>query len=278
MRKRPSVLIALTFAAGTLVAGGVSRAQEHTPPLYRAGHTQDAIRIDGKLDEFTWAALPRVGRFHDIRLPGRPDALPTEAALAWDSTHLYAAFTCVDPEPWGTMMQRDQHLWNEEVVEVFLDPDGDGRDYPELEVSPHNIVVDLLIPQPPDSSTDASIAARWDIEGLQTAVTKHEAGWIVEIAIPWTSLAGGGVRAAPREGDRWRVGLYRIERPGGPARSSRIAELQKKLDGAPAGQQADLSKELETLQATRQTLAWSPTRRSFHDPERFGVVEFVLRP
>lgn len=262
----------------TWVLAAAAAAQDYTPPLYRAARAQDDIRVDGKLDEFTWAAVPRVGRFTDIRRPDNPDALPTQAALAWDDTHLYAAFTCVDPEPWGTMMQKDQHLWNEEVVEVFLDPDGDGQNYPELEVSPHNIVVDLLIPRQPNRSTDPSVAARWDIEGLQTAVSKHSAGWIVEIAIPWKSLGEGGATAAPRVGDRWRVGLYRIERPGGPGRIARIAELQKKLEGAADGAMPEVRKELESLQATSQALAWSPTRRSFHDPERFGVVEFVLRP
>ena len=273
MSNRPIALMLLTLIP---VAGAL--AQQYAPPLYHAVRTQDDIRIDGKLDEFTWAALPRVGRFTDIRRPDNPDAAPTQAALAWDDTNLYAAFTCADPEPWGTMMQRDQHLWNEEVVEVFLDPDGDGQNYAELEVSPHNIVVDLLIPRQPNRSTDASVAARWNIEGLRTAVSKHAAGWIVEIAIPWASLGEAGVTSAPRVGDRWRVGLYRIERPGGPSRIARIAELQKKLEGVAEGEQAALRADLEGLQATSQALAWSPTRRSFHDPERFGVVEFVLRP
>jgi hypothetical protein len=86
------------------------------------------------------------------------------------------------------------------------------------------------------------------------------------------------VTTAPRPGDRWRVGLYRIERPGGPSRITRINELAKQLEGVAAGQQTALRNELESLQASSQALAWSPTRRSFHDPERFGVVEFVLRP
>lgn len=277
MTKRtvPPLFLALT---AVVALAGAAAAQQYTPPLYHAARTQDDIRIDGKLDEFTWAALPRVGRFTDIRRPDNPEALPTQAAVAWDDTNLYVAFTCVDPEPWGTMMQRDQHLWNEEVVEVFLDPDGDGQNYPELEVSPHNIVVDLLIPRQPNRSTDSSIAARWDIKGLQTAVAKYAAGWTVEIAIPFASLGEGGVTTAPRPGDRWRVGLYRIERPGGPNRNARIAELQKKLEGVAEGAQAELRKELESLQSSSQALAWSPTRRSFHDPERFGVVEFVLRP
>jgi Carbohydrate family 9 binding domain-like len=271
-----STLLALVLGAAALAHD--ARAQDYKPPLYRAARAQDEIRVDGKLDEFTWAALPRVGRFIDIRQHDNPDALDTQATLAWDNTNLYIAFSCVDPEPWGTLMQRDQHLWNEEVVEVFLDPDGDGHNYPELEVSPHNIVVDLLIPHRPDQSTDASIAARWDIQGLQTAVGKYAAGWTVEIAIPWASLAESGVSTAPQEGDRWRVGLYRIERPGGPSRATHIEELQKKLDGVPAGEQTALRKELKSLQDTNQDLAWSPTRHTFHDPERFGIVEFVLRP
>jgi len=96
MSNRPIALMLLT-----LILSAAALAQQYTPPLYRAARTQDDIRIDGKLDEFTWAALPRVGRFTDIRRPDNPDALPTQAALAWDNTHLYAAFTCVDPEPWA---------------------------------------------------------------------------------------------------------------------------------------------------------------------------------
>ncbi len=36
----------------------------------------------------------------------------------------------------------------------------------------------------------------------------------------------------------------------------------------------------DELTAGRQWLAWSPTRveKGFHDPERFGVVEFVVKP
>ena len=38
--------------------------------------------------------------------------------------------------------------------------------------------------------------------------------------------------------------------------------------------------EIDKLYLDTQWLAWSPTRVEFgfHDPERFGVVEFVLKP
>jgi len=268
--QRPFILLTLLLSCGALAA-------QTGVPRYRAARTMDPITVDGKLDEFTWAALPRAGRFHNIRdAESRPAA--TEAALAWDDFHLYVAFACADPIPWSGMYERDSFLWRHEVVEVFLDPDGDGRDYPELEVSPHNVVIDLLIPEPPGPRTDPAVAARWDIEGLRTAASRSHAGWTVEIAIPWESLSEAGVSRPPRPGDRWRAGLYRIERPGGLPRAEREAELQEKLAGADEESAAEIEKQLEALTAEDEFQAWSPTEESFHEPERFGIIEFVLDP
>ncbi len=212
-------------------------------PTYTARRAVDPIRVDGKLDEASWVQAARAREFRHIRDAKRPTKFPTEAAIVWDDTHLYIAFDSTDPDPWGTMKNRDDRLWEEEVVEVFLDPDGDGLNYAELEVSPNNVVVDLLIPRP---KSDVNEALRWNIEGLQTAVGRRDGGWITEIAIPWKSLAAAGATAAPVPGARWRVGLYRIKRPRG-------------VTGAD------------------EFLAWSLTRpeRGFHDPERFGYVQFV---
>lgn len=226
----------IRIAVLALAGAAVLAAQ----PRYDAAHAIDSITVDGRLTEFTWLAAKQVGQFHNIRGGETP---ATQALLAWDSRNLYVAFVAVDPMPWSKMFERDDELWNEEVVELFLDPDGDGRDYPELEVSPHNIVVDLLIPAP--GEVPASEAKKWDIEGLQTAVGKQGPGWTVEIAIPWASLEASGVSEAPRPGDEWRVGLYRIERPEN---------------------------------ADPQFLAWAPTQNSFHEPERFGTVRFVIKP
>ena len=250
-------------------------------PVYRAARTLDTVRIDGRLSEFTWAALPRVGKFTNIRrsagtaLAGAEAA--TEATIAWDDQNLYVAFTCHDAQPWGTMFERDSKLWEQEVVEVFLDPDGDGKNYPELEVTPHNVVVDLLIPAPRQG---AHTAAKWDIKGLQTAVGKHSGGWTVEVAIPWDSLGASGITRAPTSGDRWRVGLYRIERPGGPAAFEKVTKLRAKLEAASEEETKTIESKIEVLTAGRQFLTWSPTRveQGFHDPERFGIVEFVLKP
>ena len=220
-----------------------ANAQQVTLPVYGARYAVDAIRIDGALDEASWAMAPRVGEFRLIHNPAQRPKFPTEATIVWDDVNLYVAFACTDSEPWGTMKNRDDRLWEEEVVEIFLDPDGDGQNYAELEVSPNNVVVDLLIPRP---KSDVNEALRWDIDGLQTAVGRHAGGWIAEMAIPWKSLAATGAAGAPKAGDQWRAGLYRIKRPRGQTNADEYS-------------------------------AWSITRAElgFHDPERFGYLRFL---
>jgi hypothetical protein len=263
----------LPAAAVSLTAPAVA-AQSAPLPVYGVRRTADAVRVDGRLDEATWALSPRVGEMRLIHAPDRPPALPTEAAAAWDDTHLYVAFACTDREPWARHAHRDDRLWDEEVVEVFLDPDGDGREYAEVEVSPTNVVVDLLIAAPRAGGPQAR---RWDMAGLQTAVARHASGWIVEMAIPWASLSAAGVTAPPRAGDRWRVGLYRIERPGGVAKAGRIDALVEERRTVPTDRAVAIDRELLALRADDEYSAWSVTRadRGFHDPERFGIVTFL---
>ncbi len=270
--QKPGAVVMLAVAACAALA-----AQSNPLPSYQARPVVDPLRIDGRLDEVTWVLSPRAGALRLIHDPDRQPAFPTEAAVTWDDVHLYVGFACTDPAPWARYAQYDDSLWEEEVVEVFLDPDGDGRDYAELEVSPTNVVVDLLIKAPRAGDPDAR---RWDIEGLQTAVTRHAAGWVAEIAIPWAALAGAGVTRAPAPGDRWRVGLYRIKRPGGVAKADRIDALRAERRAATEARAAAIDTELRALRADDEYSAWSLTRadRGFHDPERFGIVTFMGWP
>jgi hypothetical protein len=272
---------------GTMVtAAGLAPASAQAPapgatagpavPTYAVRRAVDAVTVDGRLDEMTWALSPRVGPLRLITDVHRPPTFPTEAAMAWDDQHLYVSFACTDAAPWARPHQRDDALWNEEVVEVFLDPDGDGTSYAEIEVNPDNVVVDLLIARPRASGPNARA---WNAAGMKTAVQRHGAGWTVEIAIPWASLADAGVSAPPSAGQRWRVGLYRIKRPGGVAKSDKVRAMRDEARTAAADRKAALDKEMQALQADDEYAAWSPTRDgSFHDPERFGIVEFVGGP
>jgi hypothetical protein len=183
-----------------------------------------------------------------------PERYRTSFRARWDETGLWLRFHAADSDPWYTMTERDAPLWEEEVVEIFIDPDGDGRDYVEIEISPANVVTDLMMFRgDPGKRSDID----WDFPGLTTAVEQVErpfAGWLATAFLPWSGFAGvpgappGG---RPAAGDRWRFNVFRIKRPGGP----------------------------EAPEDNAVYAAWSPPPgASFHVPAVFGTMTFEERP
>ena len=256
---------------------------------YTVQRALEPVVVDGKLDEFSWERARQINRFERILNDYDEVLFPTRAKMLWDSDYFYFAFVCQDADMWAIYDQEDDPMWSEEVVEVFIDPDGDGKRYLELEVNPLNAVVDLLIYS---VSPEWHSSKDWDIAKLKTAVQAHgtvndslalDQGWTVEIAIPWAAMADsviGGAR--PTAGDVWRLNLYRIERKGGRNLQGRIRDLQAQM-----AQLDSLDERLPSLKATLSALgehyheqteytAWSETyQRGFHHPARFGAVQFA---
>ena len=109
--------------------------------VYVCHRTRHPIRIDGRLNEATWGKTNEVGPFQ--LYDGTETAqLRTQAKMIWDEKKLYVAFVCEDPDIWATVRERDQDLYEEEVVEVFIDADGDGKTYVEIEVNPLGTLFD----------------------------------------------------------------------------------------------------------------------------------------
>lgn len=124
-----------------------------------------------------------------------------------------------EPHVWGTLTQRDSVIFHDNDFEVFLDPDGDGALYAELEVNALNTVWDLLLVRAYLGGGPA--VNGWDIAGLRTAVhvdgslddpSDTDKGWSLEIAIPWASIRDiAGCPCPPRDGDLWRINFSRVE-------------------------------------------------------------------
>ena len=159
----------------------------------------------------------------------------TRVRLGWDAAALRVLFVAEDEHPWATLHERDAPLYKEEVFEVFLDTEGDGLGYFELEVNPNNAVLDGAMRR---VRSGYRKDFHWRCEGLETAVQVFPGGWAAEFCIPFESVT----TSTPVSGQRWRVNFTRIDRPPG---------------------------------APRELSAWSPTGLAqFHVPERFGVLEF----
>jgi Carbohydrate-binding family 9 len=128
----------------------------------------------------------------------------TEVRIGFEEKALLILFLCQDPKPWATLTGRDQPLWEEEVVEVFLDPFGDRSCYFEFEVNPLNAVVDVFIRR---IRSGLRKDFSWDCDGLVTAAGRLPYGWVAALQIPFLAL--GDCQPI----GTWRANFCRIERP-----------------------------------------------------------------
>jgi hypothetical protein len=201
---------------------GPSLAGAQRPlPEYRVGRTSGPITIDGELSEPGWTQAQAV----TLRgsLDGREVSLRTEARLLYDDEALYVGFEVEDPDIWATLTERDDPLYTEEVVEIFLDANADGRTYNELQLSPTNVLFDAYFParrQGMDLGFDSQAQTAVKVRGTVNQPADQDQGWTAELRIPFAPLAEVPNRP-PNPGDRWRFNLYRLEhlergREGGP--------------------------------------------------------------
>jgi hypothetical protein len=172
-----------------------------------------------------------------------PAVQQTRVRVCWDGEALHVRFDCEDRDAWGTYQRRDDPVYEEEAVEVFLAPgEGDPTRYFEFEVSPLGTLFDTRIHNPTSQRVDMMGDSSWDCPGVRWAAgpgTVRQDWWAV-LSIPWRGLVPSG--DLPRI---WRANLYRIERP---------------RDGEP------------------EFSGWSPTLTrpaDFHKPARFGVLELA---
>lgn len=168
-------------------------------------------------------------------LAGGAPRQSTEVRVAADANELRILFHALDQDPWATIVERDGPLWKEEVVEVFLDPYGDGEAYFEIEINPIGTVLDLVLRR---NRNGFRKDLRWNCVGLRTLTACTATHWAAEFAIPFRSIPAD----APAAGASWRANFLRIDRPPG---------------------------------RERELSAWSPTFcGTFHRPERFGTIAF----
>lgn len=151
-------------------------------PVYRCTRAAEPPALDGSV----WPAAERIASaFHLVGDPDRRSSSHLSAAAMWDDEALYVSYTA-DPSPVPvTKRQRDDDLFNECAVEVFLKA---GEGYYEIEINPLGAVLDLYFPDVTEQ--DWRAMARFDVDGMRWAVGEAGAGgrWWAQAAIPWAGL------------------------------------------------------------------------------------------
>ena len=232
------------------------------PKRYVCRYTNERIQIDGRLDEPVWSMAKPSEWFVDIRGSAGPEPrYRTRMRMLWDERYLYIAAELQEPHVRATLTQRDSIVFKDNDFEVFLDPNGDARNYYEIEINAWNTIFDLLLVR--SYRNNGPALHDWNLSGLMSAVfvdgtindpSDIDGGWTVEMALPWAALGEyAGVPAPPATGDVWRMNFSRVQWP------HRVVH----------GRYGNMS------DAKEDNWVWSPQGLvDMHLPQRWGYVEF----
>lgn len=217
--RRAELLLAVDGANvedGPALADG--RAVVGLVPVQTSGTQVTARRlatpptIDGNLGE--WTSVPYT-MVHS--LDGEPvDGPPSHVWWGWDDTYLYVAADLRDDDVWSEYTERDDPLWKQEVFEVFVFVDDDGRGYMELQLSPRGVTFDARFVRYRRPDTDW--ASHWKtaavVEGTIDDRTDRDQGWTLEVAIEWAEICRTtSATCPPQVGQRMLVNAFRFDRP-----------------------------------------------------------------
>jgi hypothetical protein len=190
-------------AAGGADAPAVDPAdttfQPNTTLEFAVARMTASVRVDGRLDESTWATATRLDNFVEVE-PGdncRPP-VETEALVAYDDEHLYIAFRCYDDNTGAiraSITDRDR-MFGDDFAGVMIDTFRDQQNGYEFFVNPRGIQGDLYRSR---NSEDSSYDTVWQSGGQIT-----DFGWTAEIAIPFRSI-----RFPDSPSQSWGVHVFR---------------------------------------------------------------------
>ena len=187
----------LLCCLGSIVLSLHSPAQDARH--YTCYRTTGHIIADGVLNEPDWARAEWSDDFLDITGdPGLKPSFQTRIKLLWDDEYLYVAAELHEPHIWGTIYKKDEVIFHDNDFEIFLDPDGNGTNYYEIEVNALGTIWDLMLTR--SYKNGGKPLSDWDLKGLKTGIhirgsfndaSKPDTSWTVEMALPIAGLMEG---------------------------------------------------------------------------------------
>ena len=156
------------------------------PRRIRAQRINEAIKVDGVLDEPVWSsAQPATDFRQESPDEGAPASERTEVRVLFDEKNIYFGIHAFDSDAKhinARELVRDAPFVNDDRVEIILDTYHDRRNAFRFAVNPLGTQQDALIT---DEGRNVNIS--WDAPWLSEGRLDAE-GYVVEIAIPLTTL------------------------------------------------------------------------------------------
>ncbi|MBE0648002.1 MAG: hypothetical protein IH596_09475 [Bacteroidales bacterium] len=270
MLKRPGLaLLLLPFF--TFICWSHLQAQ---PALlsYTCYRVSSGITVDGSLSDPAWKDIPWSAPFSDIEgdIRSKPPLL-TRMKMAWSDNFLYVAARLEEPHLFATLTERDAIIFHDPDFEMFVDPDGDAKNYYELEINALGTEMDLFMSSSYIAGGKYNLS--WNLEGMHTAVklegslnrpSDSDTAWTIEMAIPWQAFRSEThTDSIPGPGTRWRINFSRVE-----WNLAVVGDVYQKVTDPATGKPLP-----------EDNWVWSPTGViNMHVPEQWGFLEFSAKP
>lgn len=181
--------------------------------IYHIPKVTEPVPLDGVSESSPWDTAQWVVMKDAVT--GEETKQRTEFALLYDEGYLYAAYRAEDENILATFTQRDEPLYEQDVVELFMSPACSPNFYYEFNFSPNGVIYDAIVLNDNGRAEEGRgklcfPIKEWNCEGLRVRTVKEKDSWSVTAAIPFAELHFARNRT-PRSGERWRANLYRIE-------------------------------------------------------------------
>lgn len=176
-------------------------------PIHKA---KKQIIVDGILSDWE---TPFLGPFL-IHNSGEKATQNTFVSLSWNDENLFIAYNCIDSEIKGSPKKKDSQIfYTDDLVEFFIDPDGDSQNYIEVGVNAFSTNYDLLLKCISPDCGGWKTETNFDIKGMETVSKINPEGYTVEIKIPFSSLEKikNGNFQKPKTGTKWKGNTFRID-------------------------------------------------------------------
>jgi hypothetical protein len=189
----------------SLLLTSVNQAQNI--PIHK---TTEKLIIDGDLSDWK---TPFLGPFV-IHNSDEKAIQNTVVSLSWNEENLYIAYLSADSKIVGSNQNKDSQIFaTDDLVEIFIDPDGDGQNYIEIGVNAFSTNYDMLLKCISPDCGGWKTTMAFDISGLEAVSKITPEGFCTEIKIPFSSLENipNGNFTKPKLGVKWKGNAFRID-------------------------------------------------------------------
>jgi len=223
--------------------------------LYEVRRCSMPPKIDGILDDVCWKDLPVVANFRTgLYSFGKPDIehrlakRQTRARICYDEKNLYIGIDLQEPHPErviATVTTHDGPIWNDDCVEIFVEPGCIRKRYYLFSTNFLNTRRDAYWEYRYDNFI---VEDKWGVNTQwYSRCSKGKDAWYIEVVIPFTDM---DVTHVPRPGSLWSFQIVRLCRTLLEGRSSNLYDSR-----------------------TFEYSSWTPGG-NFKEPDKFGFLCF----